>query len=228
MRRISRKLPFIKRVVNKNTNRRFKRAIDISQPDALFCLKADTIYPETVQYARKKGIITINWYPDFIWDWDTIQKLVPVYDFFFSQDSYVLRLLKERGFNNCHYLPSAADLNENNPDPFINRTDNYNIAMIATYSGSVYSERAKYIEAVKDLGLNIWGPPSWLGSPLKHYYRGTITPDKVFDIYRETKIVPNIHYSKEIAEGISLRPFETMGSGAMLISDDVRSDIFNL
>ena len=52
--------------------------------------------------------------------------------------------------------------------------------------------------------------------------------DKVFGVYRQSKIVPHVHYNEEPADGISLRPFEATGSGAMLICDDGRKDIFNV
>lgn len=86
------------------------------------------------------------------------------------------------------------------------------------------------MEAIKDLGLNIFGSVNWLQSPLKDCYRGVITPDKVLSVYRRSKIVTNIHYDKSgsDSEGINLRPFETMASGAMLISDDSRAEMSRL
>ena len=40
--------------------------------------------------------------------------------------------------------------------------------------------------------------------------------------------MPHIHYNNERADGVSLRPFEAAGSGALLICDDGRKDIFDL
>lgn len=231
IRGISRKIPFargfIKRTVNRNTNRRFKKAIDGYRPDILFCLKADTICPEVVRYARDRGALALNWYAEIVSFWENIKKLVPVYDFFFLPDHYVLRKLKENeGLDNCFYLPFAADIDENSSDPFENREELYDISMIATYSGSMYANRDKYLTFVKDLGLNIWGSDGWRQSSLSNYHRGRA--GDVMGIYRKTKIVPNIHYNKEPAEGTNLRPFEAMGSGALLISDDIRADMFRL
>ena len=235
IRRLSRITPFslkiIKGIVNKNTNRRFKKAIDKFCPDIVFGLKADTIIPESVIYAKNRGILTLNWYSDFAWQWNNIIRIAPVYDFFFSQDHHVLRLLRERGINNCYYLPSASDIDEGSPNPFINRDEKYNIAVICSYSDNpnIYLNRINYFSAIKSLGLKIWGAEGWAKSPLKKFYQGRAPWGSIFDIYRKSKIVINIHnFSKEPTEGITLRPFEAMGSGAMLISDDIRSDIFRL
>ena len=227
-RKLYRTIPGAKRFFKIQNSAKFLKKVKASRPDYIFSLKAETILPETIEKVRKMGIKTMNWYSDYIWQWDANVTLAPAYDFFFSQDPYILRLLKKEGMNNCYYLPSAADLPEDNPDPFLNRVNKYDIAMIATYSQKWYAERAKYAEAVKDLGLNIWGPSGWAESPLKNCYRGTMTSDKVFDIYKQSRVVPNVHYNKEPADGVSLRPFEAAGSGAMLICDDGRKDIFNI
>jgi len=199
-----------------------------SAPDYIFALKAEHILPSAIKECRQMGIITMNWYSDFIWQWNANLTLAPAYDFFFSQDPYIISLLQKEGINNCYYLPSAADLPEDNPDPFADRIDKYDVAMVATYSKTWYAERSKYAESIKDLGLNIWGSPGWAESPLGNCYRGSMTSDKVFKIYRQSKIVPHIHYNNERADGVSLRPFEAAGSGALLICDDGRKDIFDL
>jgi glycosyltransferase involved in cell wall biosynthesis len=227
LRAISRSFPFIKKAVNKDTNSRFKKIIDFLRPRIVFCIKAETIRPETIQYAKSRGSITLNWYAEIVSFWGNIRAIAPAYDFFFSSDHYILRKLKdEEGLNNCFYLPFAADIDESSPDPFENRSDAYNISMIATYSSFMHANRENYLMSVRDLGLNIWGPKEWLSSSLGNFYRGRAK--HVADIYRRTKIVPNIHYNKEPAETTNLRPFEAMSSGAMLISDDVRQDMFRL
>ncbi len=228
IRKLYRIIPRAKKILKMQKSWEFLRKVKKSKPDYIFSLKAELILPEIIKKVRKMGIVTMNWYSDYIWQWSTNLALAPAYDFFFSQDPYILRLLKKEGIDNCYYLPSAADLDYDNPDPFLNRINKHDIAMVGTYSKIWYAERAKYAEAVKDLGLNIWGPAGWAESPLKNCYRGTITSDKVFEIYRQSKIVPNVHYNKEPAEGVSLRPFEAAGSGALLICDDGRKDILNV
>lgn len=228
VRRLSKFFPIIKKLVKKDLNRRFLQKVNDYKPDYLFSLKAETIEPETIDYIKKRGIITINWFPDYIWAWDGIEKLAPVYDYFFCQDHHVLRMLRDKGLKNCFYLPSAVDLDEGDSEPFSNRQEEFDIAMCGSYSKEYYEKRDKAFASIKDLGLNIWGGGGWTETELKNNFRGVVSPSEVVDIYRRSRIVINIQYNEEPAEGVSLRPFEATGGGALLISDDGRADILRL
>ncbi len=229
IRKLYRIIPGAKQILKKNTSRRFLKKVKENSIDYVVALKAETILPEAIREAGKIGVITMNWYPEYIWNWSVIEKIAPAYDFFFSSDPYVLNKLKEeKGLSNCFYLAYAADIDENTPDPFENREEIYNVSMIASYSGFMFSNRLEYLIQIKDLGLNVWGSKEWAESPLKKCYRGRVIQGGVLDIYRKTKIVPNMHYNQYPATGTTLRPFEAMASGAMVISDDIRPDIFNI
>ncbi|PIR41803.1 MAG: hypothetical protein COV30_01250 [Candidatus Yanofskybacteria bacterium CG10_big_fil_rev_8_21_14_0_10_37_15] len=228
VRRATRIFPIIKKWTKKDINRRFIRAVNKYRPNYVFALKGEMLEPETIELVKKKGIVTINWFPDFIWAWDGIEKLAPVYDLFFCQDPYVLRLLRDKGLKNCFYLPSAADIDKNDIEPFENREEEFNISMCGSYSKDYYEKRDKCLTFVKDLGLNIWGIGGWDKTELKDSFRGVLLPSEVINIYRKSKIVVNAHYTEEPAEGISPRSFEATAGGALLISDNGRADIFNL
>ena len=229
VRKIYRTIPGAKNLLKKRITREFLKKVREIKPDYIFSLSAELILPEAVEKVKAMGIVTINWFLEYMWKWDANVKFASVYDLFFSSDPYVLRKLKEEyGFNNGFCLPQAFDLKEGAGDPFEDRREEYNLAVVASYSSTIYSHRTSMLEAIKDLGLNIWGPEGWLKSPLKDCYRGKANGDEVLEIYRKTKIVTNTHYKREPAEAITLRPFEAMGSGAMLVSDDVRSSIFDL
>ncbi len=229
VRKIYRTIPGAKNLLKRRISLDFLKKVKETKPDYVFSLSAELILPEAVVEAKAMGVVTINWFLEYIWKWEANVKLASVYDLFFSSDPYVLKKLKqEKGLNNCFCLPQAFDLKDGSLNPFENRREEYDLAVVASYSSSFYSHRTNTLDAIKDLGLNIWGPKGWLTSPLKGYYRGKANGDEVLEIYRKTKIVPNTHYKREPAEAITLRPFEAMGSGAMLVSDDVRSSIFEL
>lgn len=229
IRKIYRIIPGAKEILKRKISRNFLDKAREYKPDYIVSIKAELILPEAIIKAREMGVVTMNWYPEYVWQWEVIEKLAPVYDFFFSSDPYVLKKLKEeKGLNNCFYLAYAADINGSSPNPFEDREEIYNISMIASYSSFMFSNRAEYLTSIKDLGLNIWGSKEWLESPLKECYRGRVAKGGVLDIYRKTKIVPNMHYNKYPAIGTTLRPFEAMASGALLISDDTRADIFQV
>ena len=105
----------------------------------------------------------------------------------------------------------------------------YNITFIGTYSKEWYAERETILNAVKDLGLNIWGNKLWLDTSLRDYYRGRPSMEDMADIYHNSCIGINADISTKIAgTGVNLRPFEVTAAGSMLLNRDDRKDIFNL
>ena len=235
VRRLYRTIPGAKHLLKNRINRNFFKKVDSFGPDYVFALRAEHLLPEFLKKLKARDIITFNWSSEDIWPgpdkgWGINVRLASSYDFFFVMDPHLLRQLKQSGFENCYYLPFCADVNEQTSNPFQNRKEKYDIAMVASYSVSDYSNRTKYMESIKDLRLNIFGSAAWQKSSLKDCYRGTVTPDKVPDIYRHAKMVPNIHYDKtgSESEGINLRPFEAMAAGALLISDDSRAEMSKL
>ena len=155
--------------------------------------------------------------------WDTISKIAPAYDYFYNQCHVVLRRLwDELGLKNCFYLPHAA---EPLPESKLVKEKKYNISFIGTHNNNLYPNREKYLVAIADLGLNIWGNDDWANSSLKDCFRGRSHGDQRLLIYSQSKIVIDINWDVWPAEGLSNRPFEVAGCGALFITDHIRKDI---
>jgi len=229
--KVVRKIPKIKYKIWDRINQKLLKAVAAYQPDFLLTVKAENISPQTIGKINRWNTITANYYPDFVWNWDKIKAISPVYKFFFSPDRYVLNLLRKQGLSdeNLFYLPFASDVLPNqNSNPFINRKDIYDISVIASLGSNLYDKRVSYLKELTDFNLHIWGSKDWRQTELVNHYYGSIKPDKVAGIYNQSKIVINIHYDKEPAEGVCSRPFEAAASGALIVSDVIRKDIFNL
>lgn len=228
-RRISRLIPSIKYLkkfsvylVNQDLIRQVKKY----KPQYLFAQKAETIAPNTIDVIKSLGVITANFYNDLMGDWPVISKIAPHYDYFFSQDHVVLkRLWNELGLKNCFYMAHAA---EPLSDPFTYRDNKYRISFIGTYNKEVYPNREKYLMAVKDFGLYIWGNDEWLSTPLKDCFQGRSHGDERFNIYSQSKIVIDVNWEHFPSDGTSVRPFEVAASGACLFVDLVKADIKNV
>lgn len=203
-------------------------------------LKAKSIRPDYVFFVRfpemdlnvldeiQKIAVTINYYPETMDQWDLIKKIAPHYDYFLNYDSFVVDLLKKEKIGHALYVPFSADVKDDvllpTPTEF-----KYNITFIGTYYKKLYAEREDILNAVKDLGLNIWGNKAWLDTSLRDYYRGHPSIKDMTEIYRTSCIGINADISTEIAgTGVNLRPFEVTASGVMLLNRDDRKDIFNL
>ena len=113
-------------------------------------------------------------------------------------------------------------------DPFSTRHDIYPVSFIGTYDPVLYPQREKYFSPLQDLGLNIWGNGGWTRTSLKQHFHGRSIGDQRFAIYSQSKIVVDSNWDQLPAEGLSDRPFEVMGCGALMITDGIRADIGRL
>ena len=228
-RKISRRIPLLnqlKKIKVRAINRDLIALAEKNKPKYIFAQKAETITPETIEILKSFGIITINFYNDLMGEWPVISKIAPYYDYFFSQDHVVLRKLwDEMHLKNCFYMAHAA---EPLPDPFTDRKNKYDISFIGTYNKNVYPNREKYLMAIKDLGLHIWGNDEWNDTSLKPFFHGRAHGDDRFSIYGQSKIVVDINWEHFPSEGTSVRPFEVAASGACLFCDLIKKDIKNV
>jgi len=227
VRRLLRRFPtlrFLKKNTVSNINKQLLEEVEKFKPDYLIATVAENVYPETILKIRSRGVITANWFTDLFTHWNIIQKVAPAYTLFFSSDSAILEKLKELRFNNCFYLPEGFGAKAS-ISPFQKRKDLYDIAFIGSYNQGIWQHREKFLGAVKDLGLNIWGPETWKKTPLKDYYRGSARGEHMLEIYRKSKIALEIPWDDKMSEAIGSRPFEVMFCGACLFVYDVRKDM---
>ena len=216
-------LRVIKDVTLKNTNRQLVSFVKEYEPWLVFSVKAENIYPETIGEIKKLGVKTGCFFIDFMDHWPLITRLAPAYDYFFSQDHIILRRLwHERGLKNCFYMAHSA---EPMADPFTNRQDKYDVSFIGQHNSRQYPNREKYLLALNDLDLNIWGTMGWAKTPLAKFFHGRSVGDQRLDIYSHSKIVLDINWNLMPVEGLSNRSFEIMGCGAMFMTDHIREDI---
>jgi len=215
-------LKFLKRWQVAKTNRLLLKLVEKNHPKYLFAQKGDSIYPETILAIRAKGVITMNFYNDFINLWENIKSIAPAYDMFFSPDHHVLRELERADIHNGHYLPVAVETNGSCPEF---EDYKYDVTFIGTHNPKIYHNRERFLLAIKGMGLNIWGNESWSRSSLKECFHGRAYGDQRFDIYKKSKIVIDINFDEWSSEAISMRPFEVGYCGACLFSDTIRADL---
>jgi len=216
-------LRFIKDITLRNTNRRLVRKVKKYKPWLVFSVKAENIQSETIKEIRNSGVITTLFFIDFMDHWELIKRIAPVYDYFFSQDHVILKRLREElGLRNAFYMAHSA---EPMSDPFTNRENKYDISFIGQYNSQQYPNREKYLQSISNFDLNIWGTKGWAKTPLAGLYHGHSVGDQRYDIYGHSKIVLDINWDLMPVEGLSNRPFEVAGCGAMFMTDHVREDI---
>lgn len=216
---------FLKLWTMRKSNEKLLKMARQFKPDILISTTAaKDITPETINQLKIMGIFTANWFTDLLNHWDIIEKLAPPYDIFGTSDSNVLKKLKEELGIEAIYLPEAVEMDESK-NPFEKRQEIYPISFIGSYNPKIWQGRAEFLAAVKDLGLNIWGPEVWRESQVKDYYRGAVRGEPTFKIYEQSKIAVEVPWQDGVSAGVGLRPFEVMSRGACLFMYDVRPDM---
>lgn len=205
-----------------------KKAKEI-KPDLILFSKAKNVDIKVLDELRKIAP-TANWYPETMNNWDSIQRIVSHYDYFFEFDKYVVNLLKNAGHQNVYYLPFCGEVSKH--EAWQETTNKYDVTFLGSYNSEYYPMRLQILEQVKDLGLNVWGNHAWADTALKPYFHGPVKPslDNLKKIYRESKIV--IHMDSNLTvgagTGLTMRPFDVTASGALLIAQDDRPEIYSM
>lgn len=221
--RIFPRLRILKDLTIKRTNKKLISLVKEYRPFLMFGTKAENIYPETIEEIKKMGVKTGCFFNDYIDLWPIISKLAPVYDCFFAQCHVVLRRLwNELGLKNCFYMAHST---EPTPENELVKNKKYNVSFIGTHDNELYGDREKYMMSIKDLGLNIWGTDSWAKTPLAECFHGSSLGDQRFDIYSQSKIVVDVKRDSVPQDGLSNRPFEAAGCGALYMTNCPPEDV---
>lgn len=197
-------------------NQRLRAYLEKNKPSLFFVMKGETIQRNTLERAKKLGIITINWFPDYVNAFETAFRLSGYYDYFFHFDPLMVSQLKKKGRKNVSYLPFSADIL-----PTDGKRPKQKKTLKVTFIGNYDSYREKYLESVSNLGLGIWGDKRWSVSALAKNYRGILPFSKISDILAKSEIGLNIQYQYP-GDGAVLRVFEVISAGTLLLSEYVQ------
>lgn len=240
-RRISLKIPYLKPFLNPilkyyldKENRELINTIKKENPDLLFIIKGDHLFPETLKEIKKNTSCPIIIY---IWDdpfysyagcysddfrKSNFENSMHLYDFIFVYDTYYVEQIKKRGVTNVAYLPLAADPNRYRED-IISEEDKTKYGYDVCFVGTPYPNRIEVLDNLKHYNLGVFGD-GWTkyffekGQKVPSYYRGKATGEKVLKIYLSSKIVLNIH-DPEAREGLNTRTFDILACGASELVD---------
>ncbi|KKS86334.1 MAG: hypothetical protein UV59_C0001G0057 [Candidatus Gottesmanbacteria bacterium GW2011_GWA1_43_11] len=183
------------------------------KPHILLIIKGHEINAETVRTITRKGVITINWYPDWLVLWPWIKRHAPAYSIFISS---CLNLNKavQKIHSYAFYLPFAAD-----PDKLLHHEPKlYPISFVGQYS----PRREHYFAKLVKLGLHIWGYQGWQSSSLRQIAQPPTTAEETLQIFRRSKIIVNILTGDNTFHpaNINNRTFEVLQVGSFLLNHD--------
>lgn len=214
---------------NKKTSNFILKEAKRIKPDFILASKAKEISVGVLDQLRKIAP-TVNWYPESMNNWESIQRIAHHYDYFFEFDKYVVNLLQNAGHTNVYHLPFCGDLSKS--AQWHETTGKYPVTFLGSYSTSFYPMRLEILDKVKDLGLNLWGNNAWADTPLNPYFHGPVEPkmENLKNIYKQSKIVIHADANLTVGSGtgLTMRPFDVTASGALLVAQDDRPEIFSM
>lgn len=227
-----RKLPnkYVEKIFNscnRQVDQKILKQAKIIQPDLIFATKAKCMSSETLDQLRKIAK-TVNWYPETTNTINSINRLVSHYDYFFEFDKFIVDLLIKQGHKNVYYLPFCGDIDKN--AIWQNTAKEVNVVFLGSYHPVLYPQRAKILNKIKDLGLEVWGNQIWEETPLKDNFCGPLvsTTENIKNLYARAKIVIHMDaLTTHTGTGLTMRPFDVATAGSMLIAQDDRQELFD-
>jgi spore maturation protein CgeB len=228
--RIRDRVAFLQRWDLERNNKRLLDIVKSYEPDLFLEAGGLHILPKTVDTLREMNIKTALWTIDAPRIFEPIREAAPHYDFVFTGGSEAYELLKDLDVKSLHWLPFACDPGFHRPVALTKgEREKYSCDICFVGSGweGLYPYRRRYLEALADFDLGIWGPgwetlPS--KSPLKKFIRGGETrPEEWIKIFSAAKIIFHSHYrdpnGKILCYQVAPRVYEALACEGFLIVD---------
>ena len=207
----------------KAVEKRMLRAIEDARPDFFLTLYGANISGGVLEHLRGRGISTANWWLNDPFQFERAARILPGYDFAFTNARFSVDAYAARGIRNVHFLPTACEPSVHRPAP--DRAPTCDIS----FAGDWSAMREQIVGALVANGVDvrIFGP--WRrkladGSPLRaRLEHGFFSPQRMAEIFAACKATLNIHtWRGRFDYGLNPRVFEAAACGVPQLVDHKR------
>jgi len=207
----------------KAVEKRMLRAIEDARPDFFLTLYGANISGGVLEHLRGRGITTANWWLNDPFQFERAARILPGYDFAFTNARFSVDAYAARGIRNVHFLPTACEPSVHRPAP--DRAPTCDIS----FAGDWSAMREQIVGALVANGVDvrIFGP--WRrkladGSPLRaRLEHGFFSPQRMAEIFAACKATLNIHtWRGRFDYGLNPRVFEAAACGVPQLVDHKR------
>lgn len=222
----------LKHANKRKINERIIKLAIAERPDLFFVTKGIAILPETLAQLRRMGVLTANWFCEFLGDpffgrWYPAN--IGYYDYAFTFEPHIVQRYEGKYPDTRFAYVPLGILAGDYADVTLNEVDRIKYSCDVCFVGALYPERVRLLEMVAaskvDLRIYHWQnervPPS-----LKSYCHGPITTKDVAKLYRCARVCLNQHLEPR-GTGANPRTFEIAAAGGFQLSDH-QYDIPNL
>jgi spore maturation protein CgeB len=203
--------------------RRMLRAIEDARPELFFTLYGANISSGVLAHLRGRGVTTANWWLNDPFQFERATKILPGYDFAFSNARGSVDAYAARGIRNVHFLPTACEPGVHRPLP--PRAPLCDIS----FAGDWSAMREQIVAALVTNGVDVrvfgpWRRKLGADSPLRpRLAHGFFTPQRMAEIFAACKATLNIHtWRGRFDYGLNPRVFEAAACGVPQLVDHKR------
>ena len=200
--------------------KRVLHAVEDCRPDFFLTLYGANISGGVLARLRERGVTTANWWLNDPFQFERATKILPAYDFAFSNARGSVEVYAARGIRNVHFLPTACEPSVHHPLPA--RAPACDVSFAGDWSAMREEIVGKLVAAGVD--VRIFGPwrrklarDSALRPRLEH---GFFTPRRMTEIFAACKATLNIHtWRGKFDYGLNPRVFEAAACGTPQLVD---------
>jgi len=204
---------------------RLMAAVEESRPDLFLTLYGFDIAAPVLALLRDRDVPRINWWINDPLEFERACRILPAYDFAFTNAKYSVDAYRARGIPNVRFLPTACDPSVHRPligDPSLA----CQVSFVGDWSENRERIIARLVEA-KICDVRIFGP--WRknlprNSPLRpHLRNGLPSPEKMVRIFASSLATLNIHtWYGRYDFGLNACVFEAAACGVPQLVDEKR------
>jgi len=204
----------------KAVEKRLLRAIESARPELFVTLYGANVSGDVLAYLRARGITTANWWLNDPFQFERATKILPAYDFAFSNARGSVEAYAARGIRNVHFLPTACEPSVHRPLPAAEALCD------VSFAGDWSAMREEMVGKLAAHGVDIrvfgpWRRKLAQDSPLRaRLEHGFFTPQRMAGIFAACKATLNIHtWRGKFDYGLNPRVFEAAACGAPQLVD---------
>jgi len=214
---------FPKRILDK-INNGITRSIEQFKPDLVWIIKGMEIYPETIQYAKSKGIKLANYNPDHPFDFlsagsgnDYVKNSIPLYDLHLSYSRQILQDLQQTYSITGKWLPFGYEISPGTFESAIRERENKRVA----FTGMADETRKMVIDLFINEGIQV----DLIGPGWKRFYKPSslinvfdgVYSNSFWNVLRKYRVQINMFRPQNIGSH-NMRSFEIPSVGGIMLA----------
>jgi len=202
---------------------RLLAALERARPDLFVTLYGANVSDRVLAELRARRVTSANWWLNDPFQFERATKILPGYDFAFSNARLSVEAYAARGIRTVHFLPTACEPSVHRPVAAATQLCD------VSFAGDWSAMREQLIAALVEQGIDvrIFGPwrrklagDSALRARLEH---GFFTPQRMAEIFAACKATLNIHtWRGRFDYGLNPRVFEAAACGVPQLVDHKR------